>query len=87
MDTLSTVIISAMAVSFIIELISSLTGKLFSPRIIKLTLNLPLSYAAVWYMGLTGFPLIVSGLAVAFASLALLLLISPPIQVINNLRR
>jgi hypothetical protein len=42
---------------------------------------------ANWYLNITGFTLVVSGFATAFASLALIMLTSRPVQVFNNLRR
>ena len=88
MDTLSLVIISGMAVGYIIETLTSLLERWVSPRIIRLVLTLPFSYLATWVVGLNGALLAVSGLAAAFFSLALLLLLNKPatIQTINRMR-
>lgn len=84
MDTLFVVIISGMAVSYLIELINSVVGEYFSPRLIKLILTAPLSYFACWLLGLVGFSLTVSGLAAAFISLSLLQFVNRPV-IVNNL--
>jgi hypothetical protein len=87
MDILISVIISGMAVSYVVGFIASLAEGFFSPRIVKMVLTIPLSFMANWYLDITGFTLVVSGLATAFASLVLLMLTSRPVQVINTSRR
>lgn len=84
MDTLFVVIISGMAVSYLVELTNSIVGEYFSPRLIKLILTAPLSYFACWLLDLTGFTLTVSGLAAAFISLSLLQFVNRPV-IVNNL--
>jgi hypothetical protein len=88
MDTLSLVIISGMAVGYIIETLTSLTERWVPARLIRLSLTLPFSYLATWLLGLSGALLAVSGLAAAFFSLAVLLLLNKPatIQTINRMR-
>lgn len=87
MDILFVAIVSGMAVSYITELLSSVAGTVISPRLIKLTLNLPLSLLACWYLDLTGFELIVGGFAAAFFSLAVLQLLNRPVSVTNLTNR
>jgi hypothetical protein len=84
MDTLFSVLISGMAVAYLVELIS-LSG--LSPKRVKLIVTLPSSYLFCWYLGITGFPLVVAGCATAFVSLILLLLVAPPVQVVRNRQR
>lgn len=87
MDILFIVIISGMAVSYITELLSSVVGEYFSPRLIKLILTLPLSFVAVWFLDLTGFEVVVGGLAAAFFSLAVLQLLNRPVTIANIANR
>ena len=88
MDTLSLVIISGMAVGYIIETLTSLLDRWVSSRIIRLSLTLPFSYLATWVVGISGALLAVSGLEAAFFSLGVLLLLNKPasIQTINRMR-
>jgi hypothetical protein len=73
MDTLITIIISGMAISYIVELLSQIFK---STNIIKIFTTLPLALLACWLLGLTGFTLIVGAIAAAFFSLASLLLLN-----------
>jgi hypothetical protein len=84
MDTLILVIISGMATGYILEFISSFMS---SDRWLKRILTLPLSYGAVWLMGITGLPLIVIGLAAAFFSLSVLHLLNRPVTIAPITRR
>jgi hypothetical protein len=83
MDTLITIIISGMAVSYITELLSQIFKKTV---IIKLFATLPLTLLACWLLGLTGVQLAIGAIAAAFFSLASLLILSRPvsIQTINR---
>lgn len=84
MDTLIAVIISGMAVAYLVEFLAELIG---SSRLWKLLLSLPLGYVGCWFLGVEGLPLAVAGAASGFVSLALVVLASKPVQVINNTRR
>jgi hypothetical protein len=84
MDTLIVVIISGMATGYILEFIGSF---LSSDRWLKRILTLPLSYSAVWLMGITGLPLYVIGLASAFFSLSILHLLNRPVTINTITRR
>jgi hypothetical protein len=84
MDTLIIVIISGMATGYVLEFISSFMS---SDRWLKRILTLPLSYGAVWLMGITELPLIVIGLASAFFSLSVLHLLNRPVTIAPITRR
>jgi len=84
MDTLFSIIISGMAVAYLVELIS-VTG--LSPKLIKLIVTLPLSFLCCWYLGISGLTLAVAGCASAFVSLILLLLTTQPVQVVQRRTR
>lgn len=86
MDTLIVVILSGMGVAYITELIATIGEGLFSARIIRLVLTLPLAILACWFLDLTGFELAVGSSAAAFFSLALLRLINKP-AIVQTLRR
>ena len=83
MDILISIIISGMAVGYVTEILSTFAN----PRIIKLSLTLPLSYLACWLLGLLGPTLIVAGLAAAFFSLATLQLLNRPVNIQSVNRR
>jgi hypothetical protein len=83
MDTLIVIIISGMAVSYILEFIGSFMN---NTRWLKRILTLPLSYSAAWLMGITGLPLVIVGLASAFFSLSILHLLNKPVT-INTINR
>lgn len=76
MDTLIVIIISGMAVSYVVEFVSSLVDKLIPPRIIKMLLTLPLGILATWLLGLYGNMVFVAGTAAAFFSLVVLHLLN-----------
>ena len=83
MDTLIWIIISGMAVGYVTEILSTFAN----PRIIKLSLTLPLSFLACWLLGLVGPILIVAGFAAAFFSLATLQLLNRPVNIQTVNRR
>jgi len=84
MDTLIVVIVSGMATGYILEFIGSFMS---SDRWLKRILTLPLSFGALWLMGITGLPLIVIGLASAFFSLSVLHLLNRPVTINTVPRR
>jgi phosphotransferase system glucose/maltose/N-acetylglucosamine-specific IIC component len=84
MNTLIIVLISGMATSYIIEFIGSFMD---SDRWIKRILTLPLAVTASWIMGITDLPLVVVGLASAFVSLAILLLLNRRVTINTITRR
>jgi sensor histidine kinase regulating citrate/malate metabolism len=88
MDILINTLLVGFAVAYLVELISSTVESLFSPRILKMVLTLPLSVLGCWYMDIYGFKLVVCGAAAAFISLAVLKLASKPaiIQNVSNRR-
>jgi hypothetical protein len=87
MDTLIDIIISGIAVSFIVEYLIMVTGGLFNARIVRAILTLPLSAIACWYLDIFGFELIVAAPASAFLSLAATLLVNRPTEVTQVVSR
>jgi ABC-type bacteriocin/lantibiotic exporter with double-glycine peptidase domain len=88
MELLSIVVVSGLAVGYVVELTTSLLGRLFSPRIIRAIVNLPLSLLSCYLLGVTSWPLVVTTLASGFISLAVILLVNRPseIQQVNRRR-
>jgi hypothetical protein len=86
MELLIYVIVSGMAVSYLIEFISSVLSRV-SAKLIKQVLTIPLSYISCWFFDVTGFALAVSGLATSFVALLLLLIankLSDPVTVVRR---
>ncbi|CAB4123533.1 hypothetical protein UFOVP46_36 [uncultured Caudovirales phage] len=88
MDILINTLLVGLAVAYFTEFISSVVESLFSPRILKMVLTLPLSMLGCWYMNIFNFELVVCGAAAAFISLAVLKLATKPaiIQNVSNRR-
>jgi hypothetical protein len=81
MELLSTVIVSGLAVAYVVELLTSLLGRLFSPRIIRGVVSLPLSLLSCYLLGVTSWPLAVCTIAAGFVSLAVILFLNRPSEV------
>ena len=87
MDILFDALLSALAVSYVVELVTTVTDSFIKTALVKGVLTLPLAFIANWFLNVTGFPLVVAGLASAFLSLASMVLINraaQPVQVINR---
>jgi hypothetical protein len=87
MELLINILISAFAVSYITELVSTLLSRIIDPKIVRILLTAPLSYYALWLLGSTGNPLLVAGAAVAFISLATLQIVNRPVTITTSNRR
>jgi hypothetical protein len=87
MDILFDAILSALAVAYLVELVTTVTDSFLRTAIVKGVLTLPLAFIANWFLDITGFTLVIAGLASAFLSLAFMVLINraaQPVQVINR---
>ena len=84
MDILIYVILVGAAASYLVELIALVD--LFSPKVIRLSVTLPLAYFGCWLFDITGFQLAVCGLSAAFVSGVLSMLVNRPV-VVNNYNR
>jgi hypothetical protein len=73
MDIFFAVIISGMAVAFLLSLVESLSGSLVSSKILRLVITWPLSLGAVLLTGfITPSVIVVASAATAFFSLTIL---------------
>lgn len=81
METLSFVIISGLAVAYTVELLAIPIKSFFNEKIFKNVLTLPFSFIACWFLGLTGFELVVASLAAGFFSTASLLFVNRPASI------
>jgi hypothetical protein len=88
MDTLINILISGMAVAYIVELITAFTDRLIPSWILKATLPLPFSVLSLYLLGGSGFPLIIYGLASSCIALIVVFFVNRPVtnQVINTRR-
>ena len=87
MDILFDAILSALAVSYLVELVTTVTDSFIRTALVKGFLTLPLAFVANWFLDVTGFTLVIAGLATAFLSLSFMVLINraaQPVQVINR---
>jgi hypothetical protein len=87
MELLIYIIVSGMAVSYLIEFISSFSSEIISTRLLKQILTIPLSYISCWFFDIDGFALVISGLATSFVALLLLLIankLSDPVTVVRR---
>jgi hypothetical protein len=73
METFFAVIISGMAVAFLLSLVESLGGSFISSKVLRLVITWPLSFVAVLFMGIMDpFVFVVASTAAAFFSLTIL---------------
>jgi hypothetical protein len=88
MDTLINILISGMAVAYVVELITAVTSKLLPSWILKATLPLPLSVLSLYLLGGSGIPLIIYGLASSCIALVVVFFVNRPVtnQVITTRR-
>lgn len=87
MDILFDALLSAFAVSYLVELITTVTDTFIKTAIVRGVLTLPLAFISNWFLNITGFSLVIAGLASAFLSLSFMVLINraaQPVQVINR---
>jgi hypothetical protein len=83
MDIFFVVLISGMAVAYVVELLAMLLPS----NVIKVVLTIPFSVLANWSLGLTDYSLIVGSLASGFFALFAISLINRPVVVNSSLRR
>jgi len=88
MDSFINILISGMAVAYIIELLVSLTGSVLSPKFLKISLTLPLNVVSCYLLGVTGWSLIIFGLAASCIALIVVFFVNRPTsnQVITTRR-
>jgi hypothetical protein len=88
MDSLINILISGMAVAYIVELITAFTDRFIPSWILKATLPLPFSVLSLYLLGGSGLPLIIYGLASSCIALIVVFFVNRPVtnQVINTRR-
>jgi hypothetical protein len=87
MDILISIIIAGFAAGYIVEFLGSLLERWVSPKILKQTLTLPISFVALWLLGLHGEELFVYVPAAGFVSLVIMALVSKPVEVTQVVNR
>jgi len=88
MDSLVLVILSGMAVAYIVELLVSLTSRFLSPKFLKIILTFPLNVLSCYLLGVIGWSLIIFGLAASCIALIVVFFVNRPTpnQVITTRR-
>ena len=88
MDILINILISGMAVAYVVELITAFTSKRLPSWILKATLPLPFSVLSLYLLGGFGIPLIIYGLASSCIALVVVFFVNRPVtnQVITTRR-
>lgn len=88
MDILIDILISGLAVAYIVELVTAFTDKFIPSWILKATLPLPFSVLSLYVLGEFGLPLIIYGLASSCIALVVVFFVNRPVtnQVINTRR-
>jgi len=88
MDTLISILISGLAVAYIVELVTAFTDKYIPSWILKATLPLPFSVLSLYILGGSGLPLIIYGLASSCIALIVVFFVNRPTtnQVITTRR-
>ena len=88
MDSLISILISGMAVAYVIELLVFLTSSVLNPKFVKMGLTLPLSVLSCYLLGVTGWSLIIFGLAASCIALIVVFFVNRPTpnQVITTRR-
>ena len=88
MDILINILISGMAVAYVVELITAFTSKRLPSWILKATLPLPFSVLSLYLLGGSGIPLIIYGLASSCIALVVVFFVNRPVtnQVITTRR-
>ena len=79
MDTLIYILISGMAVAYVVELVTALTDRFISSWILKAILPFPLSVISLYVLGLFGLPLIIYGLASSCIALVVVFFVNRPV--------
>jgi hypothetical protein len=86
MNTLIVVLISGMAAGYVVELLVAITERWLSSKVLRAIITAPLSVLAAYTFGLTGWMLLVVGLAAAFFALVVINLIIKP-EVVQTITR
>ena len=88
MDTLINILISGMAVAYVIELITAFTDRFIASWILKAILPFPFSALSLYLLGGFGISLIIYGLAASCVALVVVFFVNRPVtnQVINTRR-
>jgi hypothetical protein len=87
MDILFSVVISALAAAFALITLHSLTKRWLKPKYVRLLLTYPLSYVALWTLGLNAPEIFVAAGASSFCALVLVFWFSEPAEVTQVIRR
>jgi len=86
MDIFFLTLITGMATGFVLELLTTILGRLISARILRIVLVLPVAYTAAYFLSVPFPNLWVVGAAAAFISLVVLRWLDKPVT-IQTIRR
>jgi hypothetical protein len=87
MNLFLTVLVAGMAVAYVNELIGRLLEFFIDTRLVKQLLSAPLSYGAVWILGISGLKLAVAIPASGFVALGIMMLLNRPLNIQQVVQR
>jgi len=87
MDIFISILIAGFAAGYIVEFLGSLLGRWVPVKLFKQVLTLPLSYGALWLLGINDPQVFVYTAASGFVSLAVMAFVSKPVEVTQVVNR
>lgn len=87
MDIFISILIAGFAAGYIVEFLGSLLGRWIPSKLIKQVFTLPLSYGALWLLGINDPQVFVYTAASGFVSLAIMAFVSKPVEVTQVVNR
>jgi hypothetical protein len=87
MDIFISILIAGFSAGYIVEFIGSLLGRRVPTNILKQVLTLPLSYGALWLLGINDPKIFVYTAASGFVSLVIIAFVSRPVEVTQVVNR
>jgi hypothetical protein len=81
MDIFISILIAGFAAGYIVEFLGSLLGRWVPAHLIKQVLSLPLSFGALWILGINDPKIFVYTAASGFVSLVIIAFVSKPVEV------
>jgi hypothetical protein len=87
MDIFISILISGFAAGYIVEFLGSLFGRWIRTNILKQILTLPISFGALWMLGIYDPKIFVYTAASGFVALVIVAFVSKPVEVTQVVRR
>jgi len=87
MDIFISILISGFAAGYIVEFLGSLLGRWIRTNILKQILTLPISFGALWMLGINDPKIFVYTAASGFVALVIVAFVSKPVEVTQVVNR